>query len=86
MPLESPNQKLFPSQEKLLTPEIVEILKNRYEQARAELLRENMDMMDETDQIQSRELQKLIKSRLGLIPISVAGIEQKLHEVEISLN
>jgi len=76
----------FPSQEKLLTPEAVEILKNRYEQAKAELLRENMEMADKVDNVQSPDLQKLIKARLGLISVSVAGMEQQLHEVEISLS
>ena len=76
----------LPSQEKLLTSETIEILKNEYEQARAELLRENMKSMDKVGQIQSQDLQKLVKARLGLVPISVAGIEQELHEVEVGLN
>jgi hypothetical protein len=86
MSLESPNQELLSSQKELLTPEVIEILRNRYEQTKTELLRENMDMIDKTGQIQSPELQRLIKARLGLIPVSVAGLEERLHEVEISLN
>jgi hypothetical protein len=80
MSLESPNQKLFPSQEKILTLEDIENLKAQYEQGKEALRYDNEKYLKKANKIDSEDAERVALARLGRVSIDASEEDLRLEE------
>lgn len=67
------------SQDKVLTPDLVKELGNRYEEIIVTLNKENGGYLNMAELIGSPELRKQVLARLGQISIKAAEIDEELR-------